>query len=269
MESHRESHHRHENVTYSTLNGDSEPSETYHKVHHDLDSAAAKRKPIVTESNYKVTTAEPAVEDRPGAHVAKTNVTKTTTTSSNQKSSSSNQKSSSSNQKKGQGQFISKPEYENQRDNDEDDDDDDSGAGAWIPWLGGAAALAALIGGLFYYKKKNPDVDQKIRRSVEDADHRVKGALGTGERRVKEFLGSGQQRLKNLVGRTAEHIDNESDDDEHHGGFGHNGLYKVKKGDNMAKIAQKTGNKSWHEIAEKNPRFRNPNLIYPGDELRV
>lgn len=264
MESHRENYQRRETVTHSTLNGDSEPSETYNKVHHDLDSAAAKRKPIVTESNYKVTTAEPAVEDLPGAHVTKTNVTKTTTTSSNQKSSSSNQK-------KGQGQFISKPEYENQRGHgeDDDDDDDDSDAGAWIPWLGGAAALAALIGGLFYYKKKNPDVDQKIRRSVEDADHRVKGALGTGERRVKEFLGSGQQRLKNLVGRTAEHIDHESDDDEHHGGFGLNGSYKVKKGDNMSKIAQKTGNKSWHEIAEKNPSFRNPNLIYPGDELRV
>jgi hypothetical protein len=264
MDSHRESHHRHENVTSSSLNGDSEPTETYHKVHHDLDSAAAKRKPIVTESNYKVTTAEPAVEDRP-AHMTKTNVTKTSTTHS---SSNQHKGSKSSNQK---GQFISKPEYENQRDNDGEDDDDDSGAGAWIPLLGGAAAIAALIGGLFYYKKKNPDVDQKFRRSVEDADHRVKGALGTGERRVKEFLGSGQQRLKNLVGRTAEHIDNDSDDDEHHGhgGFGNNGVYKVKKGDNMAKIAQKTGNKSWHEIAEKNPRFRNPNLIYPGDELRV
>jgi len=264
----------HSNVTY-TANGSSrsdgvnlEPeSETYHKVHHDLDSAAASRKPIVTESNYKVRVAEPGVEDLHLGHdhhresentVSKSKVSKSTHSSSHQK-----------------GQFIAKPDVYS----DDEAAEDDGEGFPWLAVVGGAAAIAGAIAGLIFLKKRNPDADQRLRRSVEDADHRVKGAFGSGERRVKELIGSGQQKFRQLVGRGGDHSDSDDEGYSHSHGHGrsHNPLnvfddgdsYKVKQGDNMAKIAKKTGKNSWHDIADKNPSIRNPDLIYPGDHLRV
>jgi nucleoid-associated protein YgaU len=254
-------------------------AETYNKVHHDLDVAAAHRKPIVTESKYKVKVAEPGVDTLPladhdhaeghgGGRVErkseKTTVTKSTTTEK--------AKATGESQK---GQFIAKPDVYGEKGRG-GAKEEKSGGFPWVPVLGGAAAIAGAIAGAMLYRKRNPDVDVKIRRSVEDADHRVKGAIGSGERKVKEIIGSGQQKFNNLIHRGEHHdvSDDEGHDSHSHGHnplnvFGGSGDYQVKQGDNLTKIARKSGKKSWHEIAEKNPSIRNPDLIYPGDRLNL
>ena len=259
--------------------------ETYNKVHHDLDVAAAHRKPIVTESKYKVKVAEPGVDTLTLAdhdHVEghgdgrvdrkseRTTVTRTSqTTTEKPKATGESQK----------GQFIAKPDvYSEGR--GEDDDDDDEGGFNWLPLLGGIVGIAGVIAGVTFYRKRNPDVDVKIRRSVEEADSRVKGAFGSGERKVKELFGSGQEKFNNLVhrGEREVHDDDYENYDNHDHGHGHglnpfnvfdSGSYHVKQGDNMSKIARNNGKKSWHEIADKNPSIRNPDLIYPGDRLKL
>ncbi len=51
--------------------------------------------------------------------------------------------------------------------------------------------------------------------------------------------------------------------------------YIVKSGDNLSRIARRFGLKTWQEVYEdpENTAFksrrRNPNLIYPGDEIRI
>lgn len=149
--------------------------------------------------------------------------------------------------------------------NDDEAPKDDGEEFPWLVVVGGAAAIAAAIAGLVFLKKRNPDADVRVRRTAGDADHRVKGAYGSGEGRVKDFIGSGQQKFKQLIGLGGDH----SDDEGYGHGFDDGDFYKVKSGDNMEKIARKTGKKSWHDIAEENPSIRNPNLIYPGDRLRV
>ncbi|KAG0577446.1 hypothetical protein KC19_5G156700 [Ceratodon purpureus] len=47
------------------------------------------------------------------------------------------------------------------------------------------------------------------------------------------------------------------------------GLYKVRDGDNLTQIARKTGKQHWREIADRNPSIGNPDLIYPGDRLKL
>jgi nucleoid-associated protein YgaU len=262
-------------------------AETYNKVHHDLDVAAAHRKPIVTESKYKVKVAEPGVDSLHLAdhdHVEghghggvdrkseKSTVVKSsqTTTSAAAQEKAKAKAASGESQK---GQFIAKPDVYGEKGRGAPKEEK-SGGFSWVPLLGGAAAIAGIIAGAMFYKKRNPDVDVKIRRSVEDADHRVKGAIGSGERKVKELIGSGQQKFNNLIHRGEHHVD--SDDEGH--SHSHNalnvfgsgeGLYQVKQGDNLTKIARKSGKKNWHEIAEKNPSIRNPDLIYPGDRLKL
>ncbi|KAG0577137.1 hypothetical protein M758_5G097100 [Ceratodon purpureus] len=262
-------------------------AETYNKVHHDLDVAAAHRKPIVTESKYKVKVAEPGVdtlhladhdhvEGHGGGRVEKksekTTVTKSTKTEKGKATTGESQK----------GQFIAKPDVYGEKGRggreERDDDGEDGGGFPWLPVLGGAAAIAGAIAGAMFYRKKNPDVDVKIRRSVEDVDHRVKGAIGSGERTVKGIIGSGQQKLNNLIHRGEHHDVSDDEGHDSHSHVGHNPLnvfgggsgdYQVKQGDNLTKIARKSGKKSWHEIADKNPKIRNPDLIYPGDRLNL
>lgn len=47
------------------------------------------------------------------------------------------------------------------------------------------------------------------------------------------------------------------------------GVYEVKKGDNLWKIARGSGGKDWREIAARNPSIGNPDLIYPGEQLKL
>ena len=47
------------------------------------------------------------------------------------------------------------------------------------------------------------------------------------------------------------------------------GLYDVIPGDNLTQIAKKSGKKHWREIADKNSFIANPDLIYPGDRLKL
>lgn len=260
-------------------------NETYNKVHHDLDVAAAHRKPIVTESKYKVKVAEPGVETLHLAdhdhveghgHVDKSKTAKTTVEKSSSKTTTqkSSKPASGESQK---GQFIAKPDVysEKGKGGRKDEHDDDSGGS--FPWgpVAAVVGIAGVVAGAFFYKKRNPDVDVKLRRSVEEADHRVKGAIGSGERKVKELIGSGQQKFNSLLHRGEHHVD--GSDEEGHNSHGHNasnvfggaGDYQVKQGDNLTKIARKSGKKNWHEIADKNPSIRNPDLIYPGDRLKL
>nr|PNR38270.1 hypothetical protein PHYPA_021381 [Physcomitrium patens] len=255
--------------------------ETYNKVHHDLDVAAAKRKPIVTESKYKVKVAEPGVDslhledhEHIGSHVdQKKNETKSVSKSSYEMHSSKSQtqekpKSKPSTAETQKGQFIAKPDVYNDKSRGEPDDDNKGGF-SWFPWLAGAATIAGIVAGAMYVKKKNPDADQRVRRVIEDGDHRVKEFIGSGEQRVKDLIGGGKQKINDLVHR-GDHGDDGSD---RHSGSGmtllDGGSYHVKQGDNLTKIARKTGKNSWHDIADRNPNLRNPDLIYPGDKLKL
>lgn len=47
------------------------------------------------------------------------------------------------------------------------------------------------------------------------------------------------------------------------------GLYDVIPGDNLTQVAKKSGKKHWREIADKNSFIKNPDLIYPGDRLKL
>jgi nucleoid-associated protein YgaU len=256
-----------EDYRKSSANG--EESETYNKVHHDLDVAAEHRKPIVTDSKYKVNVAEPGVDTLPLAdHEGGGRKTESTTTVT--KTSTAEKKQPKATGESQKGQFIAKPDVYGEKEEDESD----GGNFPWAPVLAGAVAIVGAIAGAMFYRKRNPDVDVKFRRSVEDADHRVKGAIGSGERKVKEIIGSGQQKFNSLIHRGEHHIDHSDDEDRDshsrgRGLFGGSGDYQVKQGDNLTKIAKKSGKKSWHEIAEKNPGLRNPDLIYPGDRLNL
>jgi nucleoid-associated protein YgaU len=249
-------------------------AETYNKVHHDLDVAAAHRKPIVTESKYKVKVAEPGVETLPLAdhdhvegHVDRKSE-KTVEKSSKTTTSTTEGKKE---KPKAKGQFIAKPDVYGEGGAKGDKD----GGFSWLPVVGGVAAIAGVVAGAVFYKKRNPDVDVNVRRSVRDADQRVKGAIGSGERKVKELIGSGQQKFSNLIHRGEHDVSEDEGPDSR--GLGHNALnvfggggdYQVKQGDNLTKIARKSGKKNWHEIADKNPSIRNPDLIYPGDRLKL
>lgn len=265
-------------------------AETYNRVHHDLDVAAAQRKPIVTESKYKVKVAEPGVDTLPLAdhdhveghgHVDRKSE-KSTVSKSSYSSQTKEEKPKAKATGTGEsqkGQFIAKPDVYSEKSRGAGAPKEEKDGGfPWVTVLGGAAAVAGVIAGAMFYKKRNPDVDAKLRRSVEDADHRVKGAIGSGERKVKELIGSGQQKFNNLIHRGEHHDDGDDDGhvDSHSHGHGHNALnvfgsgdYQVKQGDNLTKIAKWHGKKNWHEIAEKNPSIRNPDLIYPGDRLKL
>lgn len=144
--------------------------------------------------------------------------------------------------------------------------DDKDGGFPLLPVLGAAAAIAGGIVGLIMWKKKRGD----------QISERPIGGDGSG--RVKGFIESGKKKLKKLRGDHSDSSsdsssDSESDDEGHlklpgfkfHSG----GVYKVKEGDNLTKIAKKSGKKNWREIVDKNPSIDNPDLIYPGDQLKL
>lgn len=45
-------------------------------------------------------------------------------------------------------------------------------------------------------------------------------------------------------------------------------IHVVKRGETLSQIA-KVYNTTWQQLAEKNPQIKNPNLIYPGQEIKV
>ncbi len=46
------------------------------------------------------------------------------------------------------------------------------------------------------------------------------------------------------------------------------GSHVVKRGETLSKIA-KDYHTTWQQLAKKNPHIKNPNLIYPGQEIKV
>lgn len=135
----------------------------------------------------------------------------------------------------------------------------------WAVVVAGVAAVAAAIAGVVFLRKRHPHGEQRLRR---DVDHHIK----VGERNTRGFFGTGQQKFKELIGRGGDYV--EIEEEHHHtrnplNPFDDGDLYKVKQGDSMEKIARKTGHKNWHEIAQENPSIRNPDLIFPGDRIRV
>lgn len=45
--------------------------------------------------------------------------------------------------------------------------------------------------------------------------------------------------------------------------------FEVKKGDTLSQISKRVGKSSWKELVQLNPEINNPDLIYPGDRLKL
>jgi len=125
---------------------------------------------------------------------------------------------------------------------------DKDGDFPWLlPVLAGAVAVAGGILGLVLWKKRD------------DRSPRAGGVRG--------FIESGKQKLKKFRGSSdSSSSDSESDNESV---FHSGGVYNVKEGDNLTKIAKRHGKQSWREIAVQNPSIDNPDLIYPGDRLKL
>lgn len=126
-------------------------------------------------------------------------------------------------------------------------DDEDEGSPWLVPVLAGAAAIAGGILGLVLWKK------------------------GDNQGPMAGIIRSGKSNLRKLKGRedSDSSSDSESDDEAPRQRSHSGGLYEVKDGDNLSSIAKRSGRKNWQEIANKNPSIRNPDLIYPGDQLKL
>lgn len=124
--------------------------------------------------------------------------------------------------------------------------DDESGVFPWLlPLLGGAVAIAGGIAGLLFVKKRSGNDDYSIKRLI-----------GSGKAKVTRLRGSGDPS------------DGGSDSDDEGRVFS-GGSYEVRRGDNLTVIAKKSGRKNWREIADKNGFIDNPDLIYPGERLKL
>jgi hypothetical protein len=46
-------------------------------------------------------------------------------------------------------------------------------------------------------------------------------------------------------------------------------VYEVKPGDTLSEISRRSGKSSWQEIVQNNPKIQNPNLIFPSERLNL
>lgn len=210
--------------------GPGSDSVTFEKAHEELDEAAEKRQPIVTEANYTVNVAEPGADNvskqksrlateqlakaRNAESVSKpeseTNpVRKAGEMRSEEKLSSDTTFSSPLEEKtqtklRGEGkkgQFITKPEVPERS----DEVKPHKGGFPWLPMVAGVVVFVGAIVAMVVVRERRPSAE----------------------------------------------------------------VYEVKPGDTLSEISRRSGKSSWQEIVQNNPKIQNPNLIFPSERLNL
>lgn len=207
-------------------------SVTFEKVHQELDEAAEKRQPIVTEANYTVNVAEPGVEAIPsvsesagkknedftvdnaesvsklesetnlvrkaGEMRSEEEVSSKTTTFSSPLEEKTQTKLTGEGKK---GQFITKPEAPERS----DEAKPRKGGFSWLPMVAGVVVFVGAIVAMVVVRERRPSAE----------------------------------------------------------------VYEVKPGDTLSEISRRSGKSSWQEIVQNNPKIQNPNLIFPSERLNL
>lgn len=237
--------------------------ETYNKVHHDLGSGAEGREPAATGSNQKVKAAEAGAgasdaadrERVSGGEVAKDRVDRSGDASAPEPAVVSKVLREVRSGSEAVSSLAPKPAVEGK-------------AGA----KGGEKPLAKAE------ETRGEEAQWKATGGSEKGELSGKagagGGKGDGGGRVEgglvwvAALGGVAAIAAGVAGamflRRGRH---EGDRSGSNGCSG--GVYEVKKGDNLWKIARGSGGKDWREIAARNPSIGNPDLIYPGEQLKL
>lgn len=223
-----------------SLEPGSEP-ETFNNVHQKLDEAAEKRGPIVTE-HYTVHVAEPGGED---LSLFETAGKKKEDSSNHGKASGYRVVTSETDT----GKFNRKPATENRKDETVTQASSKTLKATSPPYENPKANLRGEAQtGQFISKPELPEGK--------------KGAVGgKGEAQRFGWLAV-LAGVAVVVGGIAAVVVRERRRPA-------TSLYEVKPGDTLLGISRETGKSGWQEIAENNPNIGNPDLIYPGDRLKL
>lgn len=237
-------------------------AESFNKVHHDV--AAEHKKPVVADSK-SAETSPSADHDHADEHGSKS-TTASKAKSEAPKSTMSRIMLKAPSDVKSQVDEKAKASEENQKGlfrahlegtapyPKKEIKKGKDGDGPWL--LLGALAIAGGILGLVLWKKRG------------DGEPRggLKGFIERGKKKLKKF------RVRNDdSSSSSSSSDSSSDSDSDNEGhkFHSDGVYNVKEGDNLTKIAKRSGKKNWREIVGENPSISNPDLIHPGDRLKL
>lgn len=232
-------------------------AESFNKVHHDV--AAEHKKPVVADSKSSDTSPSAAHHDHADKHssasktkfeapkptmsriMLKAPIDAKSQADEKAKASGENQKGLFRAHLEGTAPYTKK-ETKKGKDGD----------GPWL--LLGALAIAGGILGLVLWKKRGDG----------ELGGGVKGFIERGKKKLKKF------RVRNDDSSSSSSYDSSGSDSDHEGHkFPSGGVYDVKGGDNLTKIARRSGKKNWREIVVENPSIDNPNLIHPGDRLKL
>lgn len=266
------------------LRKDDAESETYNKVHHDLDVAAERREPIATDSHYTAKVAEPGVETLP-LHNEGDAPTKTAKPLVSIRSGVDSTHGPAPKAAELDEKAATAPPA------DSKDAQESHTASEPVPEQPPVKEKPQIkpFQGLVVDKPKAKPVEAPVdeKPEVKPAEQRRKGLfiahlLGkepyAKEEGKKDESDGGSPWLLPLVGGAVAIAGvvagllfwkQRSGEGDSAGNFYSGGSYNVRSGDNLTKIAKEYGKEHWREIAEKNPSIGNPDLIYPGDRLNL